>query len=205
MRHRFKGRNLSRTWSHRRALMANLLSSLITYGRIRTTEAKGKELRILADKVVTLAKEGSLHSRRVAQWYVPQKAPLARLFSELGPRFHGRSGGYTRSFHTARRIGDSAHMVLIEYLGEDLTQRKTQSSKLPAAKGKRKKSVTKASHVDSKNTGDVSDQKEEILEQRFHAEEKHAVEHEAAKPKRSFFKRSPQGLGKIGRRKKGEL
>ena len=140
MRHRKNTCKLNRTSSHRRALFANMLKSLIEHGRIETTVPKAKALKREADKIITLAKENTLHSRRraIAELQIrynsltPKEARLAKagdtsayntdrqvidhLFSVLGPRFETRNGGYTRILRLGRRPGDNATTCLIEYL-----------------------------------------------------------------------------------------
>jgi large subunit ribosomal protein L17 len=114
MRHRKKGRALSRTASHRRATLRNLASSLFKHGRIETTTAKAKELRPYAERLITLAREGSLHSRRLAARKIQDRVILGTLFDELGPRYRERPGGYTRILKLGHRKGDAADIALIE-------------------------------------------------------------------------------------------
>ena len=114
MRHRKKGRSLSRTASHRKALLRNLATSLFRHGRIETTTAKAKELRPFAEKLITLAKRGDLHSRRLAARKIADREVLGRLFDEIGPRYMERPGGYTRVLKVGYRRGDAAEMSLIE-------------------------------------------------------------------------------------------
>lgn len=114
MRHRKKGRQLSRTASHKRATLRNLATSLFVHERIRTTEAKAKELRPFAEKLITLAKRGDLHSRRLAGRHIADGDALHKLFEEIGPRFEGRPGGYTRILKLGARKGDGAELALIE-------------------------------------------------------------------------------------------
>lgn len=118
MRHRSKGRQLSRTSSHRRALLNNMATSLFQHGGIVTTEAKAKELRPFAEKLITLARRGDLHARRLAERKIKDREVLARLFNEIGPRFAGRPGGYTRILKLGHRPGDGADQARIELLAE---------------------------------------------------------------------------------------
>ncbi len=118
MRHRAKGRQLSRTATHRRALLNNMATSLFEHGRIVTTEAKAKELRPFAEKLITLAHRGDLHARRQVERKVKDREVLAKLFSEIGPRFAGRPGGYTRILKLGHRPGDGADQARIELLSE---------------------------------------------------------------------------------------
>ncbi len=118
MRHRAKGRQLSRTSSHRRALLNNMATSLFEHGRIVTTEAKVKELRPFAEKLITLARRGDLHARRLVERKIKDRETLSRLFSEIGPRFAARPGGYTRILKLGHREGDGADIARIELLAE---------------------------------------------------------------------------------------
>ena len=114
MRHRKDGRQLGRNTSHRKALFRSLLTALFDHERIETTAAKAKELKSLADKMITLGKLGTLAARRRAMNCVWNKDVVAKLFNDVAPRFLDRSGGYTRIIRTRRRIGDGAEMVAIE-------------------------------------------------------------------------------------------
>jgi large subunit ribosomal protein L17 len=114
MRHRKSGRQLSRNSSHRWALMRNLVTALLRDEKIQTTDAKAKELRRWADRVITLGKGGSLHARRQALGIVQDKAVVRKLFDTIAPRFKSRAGGYTRIIKVGWRRGDAAQMSLIE-------------------------------------------------------------------------------------------
>ena len=116
MKHRRAGRKLRRNSSHRKALMRNLLTSLILHNRITTTEAKAKELRSYAEKAVTLAKQGTLHARRQAATMLYDPKALQMLFSDMPERFKERQGGYTRVLKLGNRLGDNARIAVIEYL-----------------------------------------------------------------------------------------
>jgi large subunit ribosomal protein L17 len=118
MRHRAKGRQLSRTSTHRRAMLNNMATSLFEHGRVVTTEAKAKELRPFAEKLITLARRGDLHARRLVQRKIRDRETLSRLFSEIGPRFAARPGGYTRILKLGHREGDGADIARIELLAE---------------------------------------------------------------------------------------
>ena len=114
MRHRKKGRNLSRSPSHRRALLRNMATSLFRHERIRTTTARARELRPYAERLVTLARRGDLHARRQAARRIADREVLGKLFDEIGPRYADRPGGYTRILKLGTRKGDAADMALIE-------------------------------------------------------------------------------------------
>jgi len=118
MRHRAKGRQLSRTSTHRRAMLNNMATSLFEHGRVVTTEAKAKELRPFAERLITLARRGDLHARRLVQRKIKDRETLSRLFSEIGPRFAARPGGYTRILKLGHREGDGADIARIELLSE---------------------------------------------------------------------------------------
>lgn len=118
MRHRSKGRQLSRTAEHRKALLRNLATSLFRHERIVTTTAKAKELRPYAERLITLARRGDLHARRLAERKIQDREVLGRLFREIGPRFAARPGGYTRILKLSHRQGDGAETARIELLAE---------------------------------------------------------------------------------------
>ena len=114
MRHLKQGRKLGRTSAHRKALLRNLATALLEHERIITTEPKAKELRRVADKLVTLGKRGNLHARRQALQVVQSNAVVQKLFNEIAPRFSERQGGYTRILRLGYRPGDAAAMAVIE-------------------------------------------------------------------------------------------
>jgi len=125
MRHGYAHRKLGRTTSHRHAMFANMAASLIKHEQIVTTLPKAKELRPFVEKLVTLAKQGTLHSRRIAISRVRDVEQVGKLFSTLGPRYAGRNGGYIRVLKAGFRHGDNAPMAVIEFVDRD-----------PAEKGK---------------------------------------------------------------------
>ncbi len=112
--HRVAGRNLSRYKDQRKALMRGLTVELIRHERIKTTLAKAKETRIVAEKLITHGKKGSLHHRRLALSQVPNKQVVKKVFDELAPRYNERPGGYTRIVKLGPRQGDGAQMAVIE-------------------------------------------------------------------------------------------
>ena len=114
MRHRRKGRSLSRTAEHRKAMLRNMATSLFLHGRIETTTAKAKELRRYAEPLITKAKRGDLHARRLVARDIQDDVALAKLFAELGPKYAERPGGYTRVRLLGHRAGDAAEMAIIE-------------------------------------------------------------------------------------------
>jgi large subunit ribosomal protein L17 len=114
MRHRQGGRKLGRTTSHRLAMLRNMVTSLLEHEQIETTDAKAKEVRRVAERMITLGKRGDLHARRLAMRVVRSREVAAKLFDELAPRYETRPGGYTRVLKTRRRVGDAAAMSLVE-------------------------------------------------------------------------------------------
>jgi large subunit ribosomal protein L17 len=114
MRHQLAGRKLGRPASHRWAMYRNLVTDLLKYGKITTTLPKAKEARSLADKMITLGKEGSLASRRRAMSFIYDEAVVEKVFSEYAPRFKSRAGGYTRVLKMGQREGDRAPMARLE-------------------------------------------------------------------------------------------
>ncbi len=114
MRHRRSGRKLGRDASHRKALYANLAGALIEHGRIKTTEAKAKEVRPIAEQMITLGRRGDLAARRRALSYLRSQEIVHKLFADVGPRFVERPGGYSRIVKLGPRPGDSAPMVYLE-------------------------------------------------------------------------------------------
>jgi large subunit ribosomal protein L17 len=116
MRHRKAGRQLRRTSEQKLALMRNLATSLIEHGAIETTEAKAKELRPFVEKLITKARTGTLHARRLAGRHIRKRQAADKLFQEIGPRLVSRQGGYTRILKTGHRKGDGAEMARIELI-----------------------------------------------------------------------------------------
>jgi large subunit ribosomal protein L17 len=114
VRHRRSGRKLGRDASHRKALYANLTSALIEHGRIRTTAAKAKEVRPVAEQMITLGRRGGVPARRQALKYLRSQDVVHKLFSDVGPRFADRQGGYSRIVRIGPRQGDAAEMVYLE-------------------------------------------------------------------------------------------
>ena len=114
MRHQKRGRKLWRDSAHRKSLYANLTAELIQHGRIRTTLAKAKEVRPVAEQMITLGKRGDLHARRQAVAFLRQKPVVKSLFDDIAPRYAERPGGYTRIIKLGPRLGDAAEMAYIE-------------------------------------------------------------------------------------------
>jgi large subunit ribosomal protein L17 len=133
MNHGSSYRRLNRTHEHRKALFANMAGSLIEHEQIKTTLPKAKELKPIVEKLITLAKRGDLHARRMAAAQLKQDAHVKKLFDVLGPRYKARAGGYARVLKAGFRYGDMAPMAIIELVDRD-----------PAAKGAADKARTEA-------------------------------------------------------------
>lgn len=131
MNHGRNQRKLSRTSSHRKALLRNMVTSLLEHEAIRTTDAKAKELRGVAEKMITLGKRGTLHARRQALATIRSKEVTAKLFDELAGRYRQRAGGYTRILKLGPRPGDAAPMAIIELV--DRTESTAAGSKKKSA------------------------------------------------------------------------
>ena len=144
-KHTFK---IGRSGAHRKALLANQVSSLIEHGSIKTTLVKAKESRRLAEKMVTMGKKGDLHHRRLAIAKLRNKTAVAKLFSEIAPKYSNRDGGYTRIVRLGRRVGDAAETCVLQWVEE-------------SAKRKSKKSAQKS---DTKAESSVAEVTEEVSE-----------------------------------------
>ncbi len=142
MMHRIAGRKLGRTTAHREAMLANLAASLLRHGRVETTLPKAKEVRHIAERVVTLGKRGTVAARRRAMSMIRDRQAVSRAFAELAERFTARNGGYTRILKLGRRHGDAAPMAVIEYVDNPVkaapegekAARKAAPKKAPARK-----------------------------------------------------------------------
>lgn len=134
MRHRKAGRKLGRTSSHRKAMLRNMVTSLLRHDKIVTTDAKAKELRSVAEKMITLGKRGTLHARRQALAFIRDRSVTERVFDELASRYNERPGGYTRIIKAGYRVGDNAPMSIIELVVEE--KKKKEKAKPKAAKSK---------------------------------------------------------------------
>ncbi len=132
MRHGTAGRQFGRNSGHRKALLRTLVTSLLRHERIETTVAKAKEIRPLAEKMITLGKRGDLHARRQAMSFIQDEGVVRGLFTDVAPRFSARNGGYTRIVRTRSRMGDAAPMAVIELV----ERQKKEAVKAPAEKKK---------------------------------------------------------------------
>ena len=141
MRHLKEGRKLNRTSSHRKALLRNLVTSLLEFEKIETTDAKAKELRKVADKMITWGKRGDLPARRQALRVINDKKIVQKLFNDIAPRFRERGGGYTRILKSGRRRGDNAPLSIIELI----PQKEAKPTARRAKEDTKGKSAKKAS------------------------------------------------------------
>jgi len=139
MRHGCAGRQFGRNSGHRKALLRMLVTALLKNEKIETTSAKAKEIRPLAENMITLAKRGDLHARRQALSFIQDDSVVSNLFSQIGPRFASRNGGYTRIVPTRTRMGDAAPMAVIELVER---QKKDAGESKAAAKAKAPKTKT---------------------------------------------------------------
>ncbi|MEX1311222.1 MAG: 50S ribosomal protein L17 [Candidatus Sulfomarinibacteraceae bacterium] len=135
MRHRVHGRKLGRTSAHRKAMFRNQLTALFTHERIITTVSKAKELRPIAERMVTLARTGTLAARRRVATMVQDKEIAQRLFEEIAPRFADRPGGYTRIMRLGRRRGDNAELAIIEFIDYELADHQADGEGQGKGKG----------------------------------------------------------------------
>jgi large subunit ribosomal protein L17 len=133
VRHHRSGKKLGRDASHRKALYANLAGALIQHGRIKTTVTKAKAVRPIAEQMITLGRRGDLHARRQAMAYLRSQEVVHRLFAEVGPRFAGRPGGYSRIVRIGPRPGDAAEMAfleLVDFSAEEQAEEKAERRRL---------------------------------------------------------------------------
>ncbi len=183
MRHRVAGRKLSRHTQHRELMFRNMLVSLLQNERIRTTLAKGKELRSWADRMITLGKQGTLHARRRAFALLRDKSAVKRLFDEIAPKLKDRQGGYTRVYKLGWRQGDAAPLSLVELVTYSPPEEKKKSAikkaiekVTPGKKGKAEKK--------EKEKGKEGKEGKEKKEKKVKKEEKEAPKEKKEKPKK---------------------
>ena len=151
MQHNRSGRKLGRTTGHRLALFRNQLTSLFTSERIVTTLSKAKELRPLAERMVTQGRRGTVHARRLVGRWVPDRTVLKRLFDEIAPRFSERPGGYLRIVKLGPRQGDGAEMAVLEFVDFELKKKAAPAPTEPkAGKGKAKDVEPDAAEAEEK-------------------------------------------------------
>jgi len=177
MRHRKAGRRLGRNSSHRKAMLRNMVTSLLQHEKITTTDARAKELRKLAEKMITLGKRGTLHARRQALQVIQDKAVVAKLFEQIAGRYQERPGGYTRIIKLGHRSGDNAAMSVIELVEEEMTAK--PKKKKPAAK----KAAPKVEEAPADKAPTEEAQAEEAQAEEAQAEEAQAEEAQAEEAK----------------------
>ena len=177
MKHRIGFNRLSRKTSHRKALLRNMVTSLFTHERITTTKAKALETRRMAEKMITRAKADSVHNRRMIARSIWDKGIINKLFTEIGPKFVGRNGGYTRILKIGHRQGDAAEMVILELIKEEEAPKEKKAKKAPAAKKAAPKKEEAKAEVKVK---DESVAEESVIEK---AETPAAVEAESTEEK----------------------
>jgi len=160
MKHRVAGRRLDRTTEHRTAMFRNMVTSLLRHERIVTTTPKAKELRRIADKIITLAKKGTSHARRLAHRDVRDVEVLQKLFGSIADRFQARHGGYTRVVRVSRRAGDNAELALIELVdrapdaaeeGEEKAGKKAKPAKEKAPKASKGEKAARPEKAEKKS------------------------------------------------------
>ena len=136
MRHRQSGKRLGRNTSHRKAMLCNMVTSLLEHEKITTTDARAKELRPIAEKLITLAKRGDLHARRLVTEVVRDRKTVAKLFERIAPRFADRPGGYTRIIKLGHRLGDNAALSMISLVEEEYAPKAKKKAPKPAPAAK---------------------------------------------------------------------
>ena len=144
MRHLKSGFKLGRNPAHRRATLRNLVTNLIEKERIHTTLLRAKAARPLAERMITLGKRDSLHSRRQAAAFLMTSDATKKLFADLAPRFSDRPGGYTRIVRTGWRIGDGAELAILEFIGSELKKKEKKPKKSAAEEAPEEKSEKEA-------------------------------------------------------------
>ena len=150
MRHRNEGRKLSRNTSHRRALLRNLVTSLLEHGRLMTTLPKAKEVRPLAERMITLGKQETLQARRQVHSYLLKDATAKKVFDTIAPKFASRNGGYSRIIKLGNRKGDGADLAIIELLGSELEAKKAERAAKAEAKEAKKGKTEEKKEEDEK-------------------------------------------------------
>jgi len=163
MRHRVKGRKLSRTASHRKATLASLATSLLKHKRIKTTLAKAKETKVFAEKLITKAKKGDLHSKKQVMEVLKDKETVTELFSDIIPKIGDRPGGYTRVVKLGNRLGDAAALAIIELVdyNDIITATETERKEEKDAKIKSKKEAKEKEQKEEADYVEESSEKPE--------------------------------------------
>lgn len=196
MKHKNGFNPLSRTASHRRAMHRNMVTSLFKYERVTTTKAKALEVRRTAEKLITRSKVDSVHNRRYVAKYVMDKAILAKLFTEIGPRMKERAGGYTRVLKLGFREGDAAEVAILELVdykleeAGDTTEKKAKKAPVKAAEEKKTSSSKKAAPA-KKDAADKDAAPKKPAAKKATAEKKETVKKPAA-PKKPAAKKATE-------------
>lgn len=157
MRHQVRGNRLNRPADHKRAMLRNMVTSLFAHERIETTITKAKEARRYAERMITFAKRGDLHARRQAARFVNDPKVLQKLFTEIGPRFADRPGGYTRVIRTSIRKGDDAQLAILELVTGDYTPKPKREKSKPVAKAAPVKEEAPAEETAPEATEEAAD------------------------------------------------
>ena len=167
MRHLKKGRKLSRRKDHRKAMLSNLAASLIKNGSIQTTDAKAKEVRPFVERMVTFARRGDLHARRVVLSRLRDYLAVKKLFEDIGPRYTTRFGGYTRIIKLGFRLGDNSPMSIIQFIGDERWKKATKKTKSSRVKEKSAKTSQSPDNIT-----ETVETKPQVTEETSQAEEK---------------------------------
>jgi len=203
MRHRVAGRKFSRHTQHRELMFRNMLVSLLEHERIKTTLAKGKELRSWADRMITLGKKGTLHARRRAFALLRDKTIVKKLFDEIAPKFKDRAGGYTRVYKLGWRQGDAAPLSLVELVTfthpeekkkSTITKAKEALGKVTPKKKEKGEKIEKGKEKAKEKPKEKPKEKakEEKKEKKAKKEEKEAPKEKKAKPKKKSSPEKPK-------------
>jgi large subunit ribosomal protein L17 len=184
MKHRVAGRKLSRHTQHRELMFRNMLVSLLQYERIKTTLAKGKELRSWADRIISLGKKGTPHARRRAFALLRDKGIVKKLFDEIAPRFKDRQGGYTRVYKLGWRQGDGAPLSLVELVTYTSPEEKKKSTLKKAKEVLEKVTPKKKEKVEKKEKEKEKEKGKEKKEKKVKKEEKEIPKEKKEKPKK---------------------
>jgi len=189
-------RTLNKTHSHRKALYKNMLTALYKYERIKTTLIKAKEIRRIAEKFITKAKNNNLHNIRIINKLIKDKEILMKLFNEIAPRYIDKNGGYTRIIKLFKRMGDGADMAYLELIGEGTIIRKKKKKKIEETKDK--KGDKKTEKEFSKESDKVKEEVKEEPKKEVKKEEKKEVKKEAKKEVKKEVKKEkkPEDPGK---------
>ena len=195
MRHLKRGRKLSRRKDHRTAMLANLAASLIKSGRVKTTDAKAKEVRPFVERLVTFAKRGDLHARRIVLSRLKDSDAVKKLFDEIGPQFSDRFGGYTRILKLGFRHGDNSPVSIIEFVGKE-SEKSTRKTKTTKKKTTRKSEETTEEPVAAAESEEVAAKSEEVaVEPEEVAVEKESAEEPAIEAEESEVKEKKEPTG----------